>query len=137
MAALVIAIGNPQRRDDGVAHYVPIPPGVEKRAVLQLTPEIAAEIVPYNPVVFVDADVAIEQLRMEAVVGTPTPSPLTHVSKPAEIVALARTLFGFSGQAYICRIPVIDLSEGDGLSQRTSQFAEQAAREIDSLVTAI
>ena len=43
--ALVIAIGNTLRRDDGVAHHVSdllnVHPDVETRAVLQLTPEMA------------------------------------------------------------------------------------------------
>jgi Ni,Fe-hydrogenase maturation factor len=134
MPALVIAIGNPLRRDDGVAHRVPTPPGVEMRAVLQLTPEIAAEIAHYDTVVFVDADIDASQVRVEPVDSAPSPSPLTHVSRPSEIVALARSLFGFAGEAYTCRIPVSDLSEGEELSRSTSQFADQAAREIDSLL---
>lgn len=130
MGALVITIGNPMRRDDGVAHLVQIPPEVERRAVLQLTPELAAEIVLYNTVVFIDADINAKQLRIEQVQATPAPSLLTHVARPSEIVALARSLFGFSGRAYICHIPVSDLSEGEGLSGSASAFAEQAAREI-------
>jgi Ni,Fe-hydrogenase maturation factor len=134
MAALVIAIGNPLRRDDGVAHCVRIPPGVENRAVLQLTPEIAAEIAAYDKVIFLDADVHANRVRVDPVPAAPASASLTHVSTPAEIVALARALFGFSGDAYICRIPVVDLSEGERLSSSASQFADDAALEIDSLL---
>jgi Ni,Fe-hydrogenase maturation factor len=134
MSALVIAIGNPMRRDDGVAHHVQTPPGVERRAVLQLTPEMAEEIAQYNAVIFVDADVNAKQVAMEPVGKVPAPSPLTHVSNPVDIVALARALFGFSGHAYTCRIPACDLSEGEALSARSSKFAQQAAREIDSVL---
>src|SRR5271169_5144401 len=116
MPALVIAIGNPLRRDDGVAHCVRTPPGVETRAVLQLTPEIAEEIAGYDTVIFVDADVDASQVRVEAVDAAPSRAALTHASRPSEIVALARSLFGFAGEAYSCRIPVSDLSEGEGLS---------------------
>jgi hypothetical protein len=42
---LAIASGNTLRRDDGVAHYVlDLLDGVDKRAVLQLSPEMAQEI---------------------------------------------------------------------------------------------
>jgi len=132
--ALVIAIGNPLRRDDGVAHRVRTPPGVATRAVLQLTPEIAEEIAGYDNVIFVDADVDASQVRVEAVDAAPSHSLLTHASRPSEIVAIARTIFGFSGPAYTCRIPVSDLSEGEGLSRCARIFGEQAAREIDSLL---
>ncbi len=134
MPAIVIAIGNPLRRDDGVAQRVRVSPGVETRAVLQLTPEVAAEIAPYSTVVFVDADVNAQQVRMEPVDAAHAPSALTHVSRSSEIVALARTLFGFSGRAYICRIPVSDLSEGEGISESSQRFARQAGAEIDNLL---
>lgn len=130
MPALVVAIGNPLRRDDGVAHQVRTPRGVDERAVLQLTPELAAEIASYNMVFFIDADINANQVRILPVTAAPARSPLTHVSRPSEIVALAQALFGFTGAAYTCRIPARDLSAGEGLTERASAFAEQAAREI-------
>ncbi|MGB6943879.1 MAG: hypothetical protein WBE37_15885 [Bryobacteraceae bacterium] len=134
MPAIVIAIGNPMRRDDGVAHHVQITPGVETRTVLQLTPEMAAEIAPYSTVIFVDADLNAKQVRMEPVDSAHAPSALTHVSRPAEIVATARALFGFSGRAYTCHIPVSDLSTGEGISGGTKRLARQAGVEIDNLL---
>jgi hydrogenase maturation protease len=136
MPALVIAIGNRLRRDDGVSACVRTPPGVERRDVLQLTPEMAEEMASYDAVIFVDADVTTTQLRIEPLDPAPAPSPLTHVLRPATVVALARTLFGFSGDAFICRIPVSDLSEGEGLSRRTARFAGQAELQIDRLLAA-
>lgn len=133
MRTLVIAIGNPLRRDDGVAHHVLIPPDADRRAVLQLTPEMAGEIAGYDSVVFVDADVDAKQVEMEPVDTVVAPPALTHVSRPPEIVALARALFGFTGRAYACRIPVCDLSEGEGLSPRTATFAQQASRAVAGL----
>lgn len=130
MRTLVIAIGNPLRRDDGAAHHVSIPPGADSRAVLQLTPEIAEEIAGYDSVVFLDADVAAKQVQIEPVDSLPLTSALTHVSRPAEIVAIARALFGFTGRAYTCRIPVSDLSQGEGLTPLTETFAQQASRAL-------
>lgn len=132
MRALVIAIGNPMRRDDGVAHSIRVPAGATRRDVLQLTPEIAVEIASYDTVVFLDADVDAKQVRIEPVEDVVAPVLLTHVLKPCEIVALARVLFEFSGQAYTCRIPVSDLTPGEGLSLGARQFASGAAREISS-----
>jgi Ni,Fe-hydrogenase maturation factor len=135
MAAVVIVIGNPVRRDDGVAHHVRVEtPGVATRAVLQLTPEMAEEVAPYSTVIFVDADVNAQQLRIQPIDAVPAPSALTHVLRPAEIVAMARTLFGFSGSAYTCHIPVSDLSEGEGISTSAQALARQAGAEIDNLL---
>ncbi len=134
MPALVIAIGNPLRRDDGVAHSVRIRRRVESRAVMQLTPEMAEEIARYDPVLFIDADVSAKRVWIDALDSVAAPSALTHVSGPAEIVALARKLFGFSGRVYTCHIPAGDFSEGVGLSPRAKRFARQAAVEIDNLL---
>ncbi|MGP0076067.1 MAG: hypothetical protein ACLPWF_29460 [Bryobacteraceae bacterium] len=131
MRALVIAIGNPLRRDDGVAHHVRVP-GLEKRAVLQLVPEVAEEIASFDLVVFVDASVTATRPRLEPV-GPSAGSPLTHVCSPGEIVALARSLFGFVGRAYLCHIPARDFSNSERLSARAQRFADQAAGEIEHI----
>ncbi len=132
--ALVIAIGNTLRRDDGIARHVSellsSRPDVETRGVLQLTPEMAEEITCYDTVIFMDADVSVKRLSIEPVAAAASHSGLTHVSRPSEIVALARALFAFSGQAYVCRIPARDLSGGEQLSRRTKQLAVSAAQLV-------
>ncbi len=133
MRTLVIAIGNPLRRDDGAAHHVLTPPDADRLAVLQLTPEMAEQIAGYDTVIFVDADVDAKQVEVEPVDTVVAPPALTHVSRPAENVAIARALFGFTGRAYTCRIPVCDLSEGEGLSTLTETFAQQASRAVAGL----
>ena len=129
---------NPLRRDDGSAHYMlellDTRPDLETRAVLQLTPEMAEEIGHHDAVFFVDADVSATRLRIEPVDAAPALSPFTHTSHPAEIVALARTLFGFSGAVFTCHIPVSDLSEGEGLSPRTKRSAERAAQWVRAML---
>lgn len=134
MPALVIAIGNSMRRDDGVAHIVKTRPGIDKRLVLQLAPEIAEEIAGYDTVVFIDADINAKQVRIERIQPGPAPSALTHILRPWEIITLSRALFGFLGEAYACHIPVTDLSAGEGLSPRAAQFAKQASEELDKMI---
>jgi len=139
MRSLVIAIGNRWRRDDGVAHAVVerlLPTrGVVRRGLQQLTPEIAAEIAPYDNVVFVDADAASTEFRIEPVGPHASTRPLTHVSSPSEIVQLAETVFGFAGRASYCRIPASDFSFGEGLSHRTESFARKAAAELEVILS--
>lgn len=138
--SLVIAIGNPLRRDDGVAYQVAkalaARPGLHKRKVMQLTPELAAVMPAYRTVVFVDADSGADEAGIRAIDEVAAPSPLTHASTPAQVVALARVLFGFAGRAYVCHVPVTDLSPGEGLSPLAQQFAEQATGEIEHIMGA-
>jgi Ni,Fe-hydrogenase maturation factor len=136
--ALVVALGNPLRRDDGVAHHVLKLLAwfldVESQTLLQLTPEIAEEIACYKVVMFIDADTTAADLCIEPVDESPSLPVLTHVSTPAAIVALSRTLYGFAGRAFLCRIPVDDLSPGEGLSRRASVLAVRAAEELETLL---
>jgi hydrogenase maturation protease len=138
MAALVIAIGNRLRADDGVAHRVvdllAAKPNVTTRSVIQLTPEIAAEIAHYDVVVFADADARAEQLQIEPIGIAPAPLPLTHASHPSEVVALARTLFGFAGKACLCRIPANEFSASENLSAGANTAARKAAQTIAGLL---
>lgn len=136
--AIAIAMGNPLRRDDGVARHVleaiAGDTDMEKLAVVQLTPEIADQVSSYSIAIFIDAHVNSKYPTLREVENVLAPIPLTHVASPAEIVALARAIFGFSGHAYLCRVPASDFSEGEGLSDRTKGFVKPAAREIEHLL---
>jgi Ni,Fe-hydrogenase maturation factor len=105
----------------------------EVRSVLQLTPELAGEIAHADTVVFLDAAIDCDRLTVEATSEPTAPPALTHVSNPAEIVALSTALFGFKGRAFQCRIPVADLAPGVGLSPYTERFAREAARILPRL----
>jgi len=132
MQTLLIASGNSLRGDDGVAHRVVelLGAGVEARSVMQLTPELAAEIAAYDTVVFLDAAVGIQTVTIEKVQKPAAPATLTHVSSPSEIVTLATALFGFRGRALECRIPVADFEAGRRLSPLAEAFAKEAAQML-------
>jgi Ni,Fe-hydrogenase maturation factor len=128
---ILIASGNPLRRDDGVAHRVLRLLGDdfagETRSVLQLRPELAGEIAGYDSVLFLDADADAAAPRFEPLRGPSRNRPMSHALGAAEIVALATALFGFTGLAVLCRIPASDFSHGEGLSARSEAAATQAA----------
>jgi len=135
-------VGNRLRRDDGVAHHLldrlQPRPRVQTRALFQLTPEIAEELVGFEVVLFIDADASAAAVSLEPLVSSAVEAAmLTHVSRPAEIVVLARILFGFSGRAWLCRIPVDDFSTGEGLSQRAAVHCEDALTLIGQFSTQI
>jgi hydrogenase maturation protease len=129
MRTLLIACGNSLRGDDGVAHRVLelLGASAEARSVMQLTPELAAEIAGFDTVVFLDAAVGIQTVTIENVPKPTATATLTHVSRPAEIVALSTALFGFRGRALECRIPAADFAAGQQLSPLAERFAKEAA----------
>ena len=130
MATLAIAVGNPLRRDDGVAHAVLKRLDCESRSYLQLTPEVAEEIAGFDTVVFIDADACSAEVRIDPVDEEQSSSALSHFSSPAEVVALSKALFGFAGRAFLCRIPSADFSCRTGLTRRAKALATQAAEQL-------
>jgi len=102
--------------------------------VQQLTPELAEEICRFERVVFLDADAAPMRPAIEPLGAWAQRSPLSHVATPAEIIALARALFGFTGEALLCRIPVRDFRFGDNLSADALKSARRAADELGKLI---
>jgi hydrogenase maturation protease len=139
MRTLLIACGNPLRGDDGVAlaalDLIPAAPGLVTLSVQQLAPELAEEIAGFERVVFLDADARASSLAIEPAPEGLTASPLTHSSDPAEVVALSRALFGFAGEALVCRIPVRDFSPGAPLTAAGTRRASEAAGELQRILS--
>lgn len=142
MRTLLIACGNPLRCDDGVGpealRLIAPAPDREFRAVQQLTPECAEEISGFDRVIFLDADADathnLTHAAIEPVSAIPSRSPLTHASTPAEIVALSKALFGFTGEALVCRIPAHDFSLIDHLTQHGLRLANETAARLECLL---
>ena len=141
MRTLLIACGNPLRRDDGVAAEVLqfMAPSVDRemRVVHQLTPEWAEEIARFDRVIFIDAESTSEattRATIEVVRSIISQAPLTHASTPAEIVMLSRMLFAFSGEALVCRIPARDFSPGEGLTADGMRMAHETADELEHIL---
>jgi len=130
-ADLFIAIGNPLRRDDGAAAKVieALQPAVS-RIIIQPTIELAADIATAGRVIFIDA--AIEgEVRLGPVDGK-YGSYVSHAMGLGETVELSRKLYGFSGEAWLCRVPGEDFGVGEGLSARTQVNVVQAVELLRS-----
>lgn len=139
MRTLVLAIGNTLRGDDGAAHhladYLGARQGVDVRRVHQLTPELAAEMAGVRITVFVDADAAATEARMERVTAAPQRSSVSHTMAPGEIVLLAEQLYGFRGSAYLCHIPAHDFTR-DGELSDAAEAGVRAAAELVTMLLA-
>lgn len=137
MSALLIGVGNRFRRDDAVAHAVLEQfPDIESRSLFQLTAEVAADLVGHERVLFVDADLAAAEVAIQPVEERTCLSALTHVASPGDIVALSRALYGFSGDAFVCKIPAHDLAAGEGLSPECNLSARRAVTLLGQMLAA-
>jgi len=139
--ALVIAWGNPGRRDDGAAWVVAdrlrqaLPPGapVEILVVCQLGPELAEPLSRARRVVFVDASVEAEgpgvTVRPVAPEAAPAPG-LTHSLPPDRLLALAAALYGRAPEAHLVTVRAHDLDFGDTLSAATAALVGPATARV-------
>jgi hydrogenase maturation protease len=134
LGSVYIAIGNSLRGDDGAAQRVlnsiDAAAGSRRISVLQLTPEIAAEIAGAQTVIFIDASVGEEQPRVERIEAGGRSTPLAHAMSPAEVVCLAQRLYTFAGEAFLCRLPASSFHD----AERLSPFAEEGARAACALL---
>jgi hydrogenase maturation protease len=136
-----VAMGNSLRGDDGVAQRALqlIAPGgyVRLRQVCQLTPELAAEIAitGADTVFFLDADPSSTETTLEPVETRSTRgTPLAHSMSPAEVLELTRRLYGFAGEAFLCRIPAKYFEHGERLSPQAEAGAHAAAKMIQERI---
>jgi hydrogenase maturation protease len=130
VSTLVVGVGNTLRGDDGAAALVlerlaaRAPGAVSLRLAHCLLPELAAEMVGYERVVIVDADVSATAVVLAPLDEGATRGGL-HDLSPGRLVGFARAL-GFQGEAQLCRLPIETLEAGAPLSARASAAAEEA-----------
>ena len=99
--------------------------GVRLVVAQGLLPELAMEIAQAPRVVFVDADVRVRHVTLERLAHEDARAA-GHAWSPESLVVLARGL-GFSGDAWVCRIPVLACGHGEGLTEEAERAAEEAA----------
>jgi hydrogenase maturation protease len=113
--ALVLGYGNPDREDDGVAWHIlsalslrcglsapesyeqefSASPSIDFAFYLQLTPEMAEDIIAYESVCFVDAHTGNipEPVRLIPVESEFQHSPFTHHLTPQSLVSMCEMLY--------------------------------------------
>ena len=145
-AVLLLAWGNPLRRDDGVgwavAHAIRETDAANKMKIVethQLTAELAETIQRFRRVIFIDAGTvgepgAVRCERVEPAYGEA--ASLTHHCSPATLLALAKDLYGAAPEATVLEIVGEDFGMGEGLSERVRQAVPEAVRRLLDLVCA-
>jgi len=158
-AILILAYGNPLRRDDGVGWVIGerlaalLPEdAADVRVLHQLTPEWAEPISRAGAVLFIDAaepdsiPVGFNPLPLSdagfnrRVAGTIdwrtlepddfTARPFTHQVDPASLLAAAQELYGHAPPTHLLTVTGADFGFGEGLSPQVAGVVEEAIGQI-------
>ncbi len=123
MSLLVLAIGNLQREDDGVAWAIAAPligrQGLDVRRVMQLGPELAPDVSRADTVLFVDARHGGPPgaVRLSRLQPTPDRLGLTHALSPRALLFYAGQLYGRAPRAHLLTVTGERFGHGEGLSE--------------------
>jgi hydrogenase maturation protease len=149
---LVIGYGNPDRQDDGVAWHVlhalairlnlPAPDSYEEEFpsndrldftfTLQLTPEMAEQIAPYERVCFVDAHTGsiASEVQLEPVESQFQHSPFTHHLTAQSLLSMCQSLYGNAPQAVLLSVRGYQFEFERELSTETAALVPEAVEMI-------
>lgn len=141
---LLVAVGNPFRRDDGVAERIVArsaidPSRIEVRVEQQLTPELAEDVARSDAFVVIDAATGENpgRISLRSLKGNLGPNALSHFCRPEELVALADDLFGRSPPSFLLTVVGADFAHGEGLSEIAERAATRAADALEHLLVTL
>ena len=149
---LVLGYGNPDRQDDGVAWHVlhalavrlglPVPDSYEDEFpsnerldfafTLQLTPEMAEQIAPYERVCFVDAHTGsiATEVQLAPVESQFQHSPFTHHLTPQSLLAMCQSLYSKTPQAVLLSVRGYRFEFERELSAESAALVPEAVERI-------
>jgi hydrogenase maturation protease len=142
MKILLIGYGNPARADDGLgpalAEKLELKnlPFVTVEADYQLMIENSAQVAGHDIVIFADAQVhGPEPFSFEPVEAKCSDSFSTHSIEPAQIMALAESLFGSKAKGFILGIRGYEFDRfGAGLTEKAKTNLQKAADFLEGYV---
>lgn len=150
---LIIAYGNPLRRDDGAGlrlgemleatcRVARIP--VERLAVQQLTPELTLEMARegVTAIAFVDTRVigpaeTDPTIEIAQIVASPTSPAVGHHFDPGALLAYVHLLYGQQPVAWRLTIPGVDFNHGEGFSPTTQAILTASSGTLDDFLACL
>jgi hydrogenase maturation protease len=128
---LVIGVGNPLRRDDGigprVAEALAELSSVSTCTVQELVPELAARLEGARRVLFIDAEIGGTDVRLARLEAGP--AGLGHGLDPNGLLTACQEAYGAAPEAWTLCVPGVDFGYGEGLSDRAASFVPVAIDE--------
>ena len=139
---LVIGYGNPLRGDDGIGPRVAEAiatvnyPAVRVWSVVQLVPELAADLAEAGVVIFVDArmDSGHRAVELEPLADEGIGDWGAHNADPRVLLALTRAVYGRAPEAWWLTVPGREFDLGEGLSAAAEEGARQGIARIRKLI---
>lgn len=145
---LVLGCGNDLRGDDAAGRILAEKvaragiPGVQARSLHQWGPELAEDLAGVERGLLIDAFPAApgDTPRLTPLrpapdnSSSPAPGPLRHVTAPADLLVLCRSIYGYAPELWILAIPAFDMTLGEGLSPETTALIPVALQQILELV---
>jgi hydrogenase maturation protease len=136
---LIIGIGNRLRRDDGIGPEVvealAARPGVERRIVHQLTPDLAPCVAEAERVLFVDASIGWGEMHLARIEVGPA-GGLGHALSPTALLGLVVRLYRTAPAAWVLSVPGTDFEFGEALSPQASARLPEVTRRIEAWIEA-
>ena len=136
---LVIGIGNDWRGDDGlgprVVETLSARPGLETTTVHQLVPELAERIGAVDRVLFVDAAVDAETVRLQRV-EPEAHRGLSHACSPGALLGWTVLAYDRAPEAWLLSIPGTAFDPGTGLSRQAEERVPEAIARIEAWLNA-
>jgi hydrogenase maturation protease len=133
--ALVIGYGNTLRSDDGVGVWVADRiaalhlPDVDVKTCHQLFPELAADILPYDTVIMIDASADGEPMTVRKSIPLPEHlPPSNHNVSPELLQQLAHEMYGATVDLRVYTVRGESFEFGSMLSPTVK---EQATKAVD------
>ncbi|MCX6094234.1 MAG: hydrogenase maturation protease [Candidatus Bipolaricaulota bacterium] len=127
---LILGIGNELRGDDGVGARVVelLPPraGVETGVVHQLTPELADRLCRAGRVLFVDAHVADDAVRLSPLKPVARAGVLGHALTPEALLEWTRMVHGRAPEGWLLTVPARSFALGESLSAEAESAVPEA-----------
>jgi len=150
---LIIGYGNPDREDDGVAWYVlqgvanyfnihlsndtdegifPEGQNLDFWFNLQLTPEMASEMILYQRICFVDAHTGTieKEIQVKEIKSEYQNSPLTHHMTAEAFVSILEHLYHHQPETLMVSIRGYQFRFSRSLTEKTSELSKQAIFKI-------
>jgi hydrogenase maturation protease len=138
---LVIGYGNTLRGDDAAGIraaelIMKRRPEIECVCIHQLMPELAEQIAVSDIVIFIDADVNVEQPNVRLIEpGVEVDQPRTHFISPESLLRLSHQLYQrIPFKAYVIGIPASQFEFSEKLSESTKKAVEESVILVESLL---
>jgi hydrogenase maturation protease len=139
---LLIGFGNPARADDGLgpalAEKIELKniSGVTVEADYQLTIEDSAQVAQHDIVIFADASVnCSEPFSFEPLTAKESGSFSSHSVEPAEVMALAESLFDSKAKGFVLGIRGYKFNSfSEGLTDKAKANLQKAVDFVEGLL---